>query len=40
MPKHPVEKIFEECGAILEGHFVLNSKRHSGKYLDKAMLYY
>lgn len=39
MPKHPVEKIFEECGAILEGHFVLSSKKHSGKYLDKARIY-
>lgn len=40
MAKHWVEEIFEKCGAILEGHFVLAFRRHSGKYLDKYMLYY
>lgn len=39
MEKHWVEEIFEECGAILNGHFVLASGRHSGKYLEKALIY-
>lgn len=26
---------FQECGALLEGHFVLASKRHTGHYVDK-----
>lgn len=39
MPKHPVEKIFKECGAILEGHFVLSAWKHSGIYFDKWQIY-
>lgn len=34
-----IEKIFADCGVLLDGHFVLSSMRHSGKYLDKANLY-
>ncbi|HEX77377.1 MAG TPA: orotate phosphoribosyltransferase [Dehalococcoidia bacterium] len=30
-----VERILEECGALLEGHFLLTSGRHSPKYLEK-----
>lgn len=29
----------ENRGAILKGHFVLSSKRHSGEYIEKANLY-
>jgi len=36
--KHWVEEIFERCGAIRRGHFKLTSGRHTGKYLDKAMV--
>lgn len=39
MNKHWVEESFEECGAILNGHFVLNSGRHSKTYLEKTMIY-
>ena len=38
MDKHWVEEVFERCGALLSGHFVLTSGRHSGKYLDKTMV--
>lgn len=31
-----VEKALKECGALLEGHFLLTSGRHSGQYLEKA----
>ena len=27
------------CGAILAGHFVLSSERHSGEYIDKVKIY-
>ncbi|MBI2450607.1 MAG: orotate phosphoribosyltransferase [Candidatus Nealsonbacteria bacterium] len=37
--KHWVEEKFEECGAILDGHFVLASERHSKTYLEKALVY-
>jgi orotate phosphoribosyltransferase len=30
-----VEDIFREAGAFLDGHFVLSSGRHSGRYLEK-----
>ena len=36
--KHWVEEIFEKCGALLKGHFVLSSWRHSGEYLDKSLI--
>ena len=39
MAKHWVEEIFEKCGAILNGHFIFTSRRHSGIYLDKTMVY-
>lgn len=37
--KHWVEEIFENCGAILRGHFKLASGRHAEAYLDKAMVF-
>src|SRR5438309_695718 len=30
-----VERIFREAGAVRDGHFVLASGRHSGRYLEK-----
>ena len=30
-----VEELFAECGALLDGHFVLTSGRHAGRYLEK-----
>lgn len=39
MGKHWVEKTFEKCGAIRKGHFALTSERHSGEYLDKALVF-
>lgn len=35
MDEEQVLQIFREAGAILEGHFVLASGRHSGTYLEK-----
>jgi len=34
-----IEEIFKECGAILNGHFVLKSLEHSDKYVEKGILY-
>lgn len=31
-----VLNIFKDCEALLEGHFLLSSGRHSGTYLEKA----
>ncbi|MDR3239135.1 MAG: orotate phosphoribosyltransferase [Clostridiales bacterium] len=31
-----VEEIFSETGALLEGHFLLTSGRHSGQYMQTA----
>ena len=28
-------KIFEESGALLSGHFILTSGRHSDRYFEK-----
>jgi orotate phosphoribosyltransferase len=39
LAKNWTEEVFEECGAILKGHFVLASGRHSGTYLEKALIY-
>lgn len=33
-----VLKIFEECGALLKGHFILSSGRHADTYLNKALV--
>src|SRR5205085_4073656 len=34
-----VERIFREAGALLEGHFVLSSGRHSARYLEKFRVF-
>lgn len=39
MSKKHIEEIFQECGAILKGHFVLAEMEHSDIYLEKAILY-
>lgn len=38
MERDEVLGIFEECGALLEGHFLLSSGRHSGRYLQCALV--
>jgi orotate phosphoribosyltransferase len=38
MNKDEVLQIFEECGALLKGHFVLSSGRHADTYLNKALV--
>lgn len=30
-----IEQLFESCGALLEGHFLLTSGRHAARYLEK-----
>ena len=32
------KEILKECGAFLEGHFLLSSGRHSGAYCQMAYL--
>jgi len=39
MDKEQVLDIFRQAGAILEGHFILTSGRHSGVYLQKAHVF-
>ncbi|HYY55625.1 MAG TPA: orotate phosphoribosyltransferase [Candidatus Dormibacteraeota bacterium] len=34
-----VERIFRESGALLDGHFVLSSGRHSARYLEKFRVF-
>ncbi len=33
-----VESLFERSGALLDGHFLLKSGRHAGRYLEKFLL--
>ena len=33
-----VEELFADAGALLEGHFVLKSGRHAGRYLEKFLV--
>ena len=33
-----VEALFERSGALLDGHFVLKSGRHAGRYLEKFLV--
>ncbi len=35
MNSHEVEQILVESGALLEGHFLLSSGRHSARYIEK-----
>jgi len=39
MTPDEVERIFREAGALLEGHFVLSSGRHSARYLEKFRIF-
>ena len=39
MGEAEVRAVFEECGAVLEGHFVLSSGRHSPTFLQKARVF-
>ena len=39
MSKNNREGVFERCGAVLKGHFVLAFMEHSDTYLEKASLY-
>jgi len=38
MNKDDVLGIFEECGALLKGHFILSSGRHADTYLNKSLV--
>lgn len=38
MQTDDVLRVFEECGALLKGHFVLSSGRHADTYLNKALV--
>jgi orotate phosphoribosyltransferase len=33
-----VEELFARSGALLDGHFVLKSGRHAGRYLEKFLV--
>ena len=33
-----VEELFTDAGAILDGHFLLKSGRHAGRYLEKFLV--
>src|SRR3989337_2008872 len=33
-----VEALFADAGALLEGHFLLKSGRHAGRYLEKFLV--
>ena len=35
---HEILKIFKDCGALLEGHFLLSSGLHSSQYLQCALV--
>lgn len=39
MTKEEVLEIFRKAGAILEGHFILTSGRHSAIYMQKAKVF-
>ncbi len=39
MEKNDILKIFEQAGAILKGHFLLTSGRHSDTYMQCAKLF-
>ena len=39
MKSEKVIKIFKDAGALLEGHFILSSGRHSRKFLQKAFVF-
>jgi orotate phosphoribosyltransferase len=33
-----IEELFERSGALLDGHFLLKSGRHAGRYLEKFLV--
>ncbi|MDD5431063.1 MAG: phosphoribosyltransferase family protein [Candidatus Pacebacteria bacterium] len=39
MKREDILRVFSETEALLEGHFVLNSGKHSGCYLNKDAIY-
>ena len=39
MSEDEVRAIFDDCGAVLEGHFVLSSGLHSPMFLQKARVF-
>lgn len=39
MKKEKVLKVFKEADALLEGHFILSSGRHSRQFLQKAFVF-
>ena len=39
MPDEEVRAVFRDCGAVLEGHFVLTSGLHSPLFLQKARVF-
>lgn len=38
MEEKEVRRVFAECGALLEGHFLLSSGLHSDRYLQAALV--
>ncbi|HET9417395.1 MAG TPA: orotate phosphoribosyltransferase [Candidatus Limnocylindria bacterium] len=38
LPSASVESLFERSGALLDGHFLLKSGRHAGRYLEKFLV--
>ncbi|MEM9987893.1 MAG: orotate phosphoribosyltransferase [Pseudomonadota bacterium] len=38
LSKDDVLQIFEDCGALLKGHFILSSGRHADTYLNKSIV--
>ncbi|MGV6820646.1 MAG: orotate phosphoribosyltransferase [Parvularcula sp.] len=38
MNEQEVMQVFEECGALMKGHFVLSSGRHADTYLNKSIV--
>ncbi len=38
MQEEDVQAEFRSCDALLEGHFLLSSGRHSGHYLQRARI--
>jgi orotate phosphoribosyltransferase len=39
MDQHEVARILRERGALLEGHFLLSSGKHSDRYVEKARIF-
>lgn len=38
LPEATIESLFERSGALLDGHFLLKSGRHAGRYLEKFLV--